>query len=80
VKRGELYSLIYGSTGRIPEEFYGELQTLEDAHLVAYSKATGAITWTMDAYVDAELKGFADDDTRTQVKEYLASVMLPTTG
>jgi hypothetical protein len=34
----------------------------------------------MDAYVDAELKGFADDDTRTQVKEYLASVMLPTTG
>jgi len=26
------------------------------------------------------LKEFADDDTRTQVKEYLASVMLPTTG
>lgn len=80
VKRGELYSLVYGSTGRIPEEFYGELQMLKDAHLVAYSKATGTVAWTMDAYVDAELKGFADDDTRTQVKEYLASVMLPTTG
>jgi len=80
VKRGELYSLTYGSSGRIPEEFYEELQTLADAHLVSYSKATGAITWTMDAYVDAELKEFADDDTRAQVKEYLASLMLPTTG
>jgi uncharacterized coiled-coil protein SlyX len=80
VKRGELYSLVYGSSGRIPEEFYEELQRLEEAHLVSYSKATGAITWTMDSYVDAELKEFADDDTRTQVKEYLASVMLPTTG
>jgi uncharacterized coiled-coil protein SlyX len=80
VKRGELYSLVYGSAGRIPEEFYSELQMLEDAHLVAYSKATGKVAWTMDAYVDAELKGFSDDDTRTQVKEYLASVMLPTTG
>jgi uncharacterized coiled-coil protein SlyX len=80
VKRGELYSLVYGSSGRIPEEFYEELQRLEEAHLVLYSKATGAIKWTMDSYVDAELKEFADDDTRTQVKEYLASVMLPTTS
>jgi len=80
VKRGELYSLVYGSSGRIPEEFYEELQRLEEVHLVSYSKATGAIKWTMDSYVDAELKEFADDDTRTQVKEYLASVMLPTTG
>jgi hypothetical protein len=43
VKRGELYSFLHGGDGRISEDFYAELQTLEEVRLVIYNKETGII-------------------------------------
>ena len=77
VKRGELYSFLNGGNGRITDDFYFELQRLEEARLVVYSKETGIIHWALGEYLKRELGGMYDEATIRQAEEYLASLMLP---
>lgn len=77
MKRGELYSFLNGGNGRITDDFYTELQRLEEARLVVYSKETGIIHWALGEYLKRELGGMYDEATIKQAEEYLASLMLP---
>ena len=77
VKRGELYSFLHGGNGRITDDFYAELQTLEETRLVVYSKETGIIHWALGEYLKRELGGMYDEATVKQAEDYLASLLLP---
>jgi hypothetical protein len=77
IKTSELYFMARGKPGRIPGNFYLQISRLEDAHLVAYTKNTGLVSWTLDEFVDGKLIDLADNEARAQMKEYLASLLLP---
>lgn len=77
IKTSELYFMARGKPGRIPANFYLQINRLEDAHLVAYTKNTGLVSWTLDEFVDGKLIDLADNEARAQMKEYLASLLLP---
>jgi hypothetical protein len=77
IKRGELYSFLHGGNGRISDDFYAELQTLEDARLVVYSKETGIIHWALGEYLKRELGAMYDEAAIKQAEDYLASLLLP---
>lgn len=77
IKTSDLYFLIRGKTGRIPGNFYQQIRKMEDAHLVEYNKATGLVSWSLDNFVDGKLIDLCDESTRGQVKDYLASLLLP---
>jgi len=77
VKRGELYSFLHGGNGRITDDFYAELQTLDETRLVVYSKETGIIHWALGEYLKRELGGMYDEATVKQAEDYLASLLLP---
>ena len=78
VKRGELFSFLHGGNGRITDDFYTEIQRLEDLRLVVYSKETGVIHWALGEYLRRELGSMYDEATIRQAEEYLASLLLPT--
>lgn len=80
IKSSELYYLVRGKakTGRLPVNFYNTLKKMEDAHLVTYNKATGLVSWSLDSFVDGKLIDLYDEQTRQQIKTYLASLLLPT--
>ena len=80
IKTSELYFLIRGKTGRIPGNFYLQIRKLEDAHLVTYNKGTGLVSWNLDDFIDGKLIDLYDEETRRQVKDYLASLLLPLTS
>ncbi len=77
IKRGDLYSMVRGKTGRIPEDFYQMIQGLEDAHVVSYNKKTGVVSWSLGNYVDDRLSDLYEEEARKEVKDYLASLLLP---
>ncbi len=77
VKRGELYSFLHGGNGRISDDFYAELQSLEDTRLVLYSKETGVVRWALGEYLRRELGSMYDEATIKQAEDYLASLLLP---
>ena len=77
VKRGELHSFLHGGNGRISDEFYADLQRLEDSRLVVYSKETGVIHWALGEYLKRELGSMYDEATVKQAEDYLASLLLP---
>jgi hypothetical protein len=77
IKRGDLYSFLHGGNGRINDDFYAELQTLEDARLVVYSKETGIIHWALGEYLKRELGAVYDEAAVKQAEDYLASLLLP---
>ena len=77
VKRGDLHSFLHGGNSRISDDFYPELQTLEDARLVVYSKDTGTIHWALGEYLKRELSSFYDEAEIKQAEDYLASLLLP---
>ncbi len=77
VKRGDLYSFLHGGNGRITDDFYTELQRLEDVRLVVYSKETGVVHWALGEYLKRELGSMYDEATIKQAEDYLASLLLP---
>lgn len=79
IKSSELYYLIRGKakTGRLPVNFYNTLKKMEDANLVTYTKNTGLVSWSLNDFVDGKLIDLYDEQTRQQVKDYLASLLLP---
>ncbi|OGD57229.1 hypothetical protein A3K78_04410 [Candidatus Bathyarchaeota archaeon RBG_13_52_12] len=77
IKRGELYSFLHGGNSRISDDFYSELQTLEETRLIIYSKETGIIHWALREYLKRELDSMYDDVAVKQAEDYLASLLLP---
>jgi len=77
VKRGELYSFINGGNSRISDNFYSELQTLEETRLIVYSKDTGIVHWALGEYLKRELSSMYEESTIKQAEDYLASLLLP---
>ncbi|MCX6655906.1 MAG: hypothetical protein NTY03_12440 [Candidatus Bathyarchaeota archaeon] len=77
IKRGELYSFLHGGNSRISDDFYSELQTLEEMRLITYSKETGIIHWALGEYLKRELDSMYDEATIKQAEDYLASLLLP---
>jgi len=77
IKRGELYSFLHGGNSRISDDFYSELQTLEETRLIIYSKETGIIHWALGEYLKRELDSLYDDVAIKQAEDYLASLLLP---
>jgi hypothetical protein len=77
IKRGDLYSFLHGGNSRISDDFYPELQTLEDARLVVYSKDSSTIHWALGEYLKRELSSFYDEVEIKQAEDYLASLLLP---
>jgi hypothetical protein len=77
IKRGELYSFLHGGNSRISDDFYSELQTLEETRLIIYSKETGIIHWALGEYLKRELDSMYDEVAIKQAEDYLASLLLP---
>ena len=77
IKRGELYSFLHGGNRRITDDFYNELQTLDDTHLAIYSKETGVIHWALGEYLKRELGAMYNENTIKQAEDYLASLLIP---
>lgn len=79
IKSSELYYMVRGkaTTGRIPVNFYNTLKKVEDAHLVTRQGSSGLVTWSLDNFVDGKLIDLYDEETRSQIKSYLASLLLP---
>jgi len=79
IKSSELYYMVRGkaTTGRIPVNFYNTLKKLEDAHLVTRQSSSGLVTWSLGNFVDGKLIDLYDEETRSQIKSYLASLLLP---
>jgi len=77
IRTSELYFLVRGkaTTGRIPANFYNTLKKVEDAHLIN-RQSSGVVTWALDSFVDGKLIDLYDEETRNQVKTYLASLLL----
>lgn len=78
IKTSELYFMVRGKTGRIPANFYQQIRRLEDANLTTYKRDTGFVSWSLGDFIDGKLIDLYDVETRGQVKEYLASLLLPT--
>jgi hypothetical protein len=77
VRRGDLYSFLHGGNGRISDEFYADIQRLEEVRLVAYSKETGTVHWALGEYLKRELGTMYDEATVKQAEDYLASLLIP---
>lgn len=77
IKRGELYSFLHGGNTRITDDFYSDLQRLEEVRLVVYSKETGIVHWALGEYLKHELGEMYDDVAVKQAEDYLASLLLP---
>ncbi len=78
IKRGDLFSFLYGGNRRINDDFYSEIQRLEDLRLVDYNKETGVIHWALGEYLKRELGNIYDEKTIQQAEDYIASLLLPT--
>ncbi len=77
IKRGELYSFLHGGNTRISDDFYSDLQRLEEVRLVVYSKETGIVHWALGEYLKHELGNMYDEAAVKQAEDYLASLLLP---
>ncbi len=77
IKRGELYSFLHGGNTRITDDFYSDLQRLEEVRLVVYSKETGIVHWALGEYLKHELGNMYDEAAVKQAEDYLASLLLP---
>ena len=77
VKRGDLYSFLNSGSTRIDDEFYSDLQKLEETRLIVFSKETFVVHWALSEYLKRELGNMYDETTIKQTEEYLASLLLP---
>ena len=77
VKRGDLYSFLNSGSTRIDDEFYSDLQKLEETRLIVFSKETFVVHWALGEYLKRELGNMYDETTIKQTEEYLASLLLP---
>lgn len=79
IRASELYYMVRGkaTTGRIPVNFYNTLKKMEDAHLITRNQSTGVVSWALDSFIDGKLIDLYDEEERTQIKSYLASMLLP---
>ncbi len=77
LKRGELFSFLRGGGTRISDDFYQELQLLEETRLAALNKETGVIRWALGEYLKRELSGLYDEVTIKSAEDYLSSLLLP---
>jgi hypothetical protein len=79
IKSGDLYALIRGKgkVGRLPVNFNTAIKRLEDIDLVARNPGTGLVSWGLRDCIDGRLIDLADEETRRQLEEYLASLLLP---
>jgi hypothetical protein len=79
IKSGDLYALIRGKgkVGRLPVNFNTAIKRLEDVGLVTRNPSTGLVSWGLRDCIDGRLIDLADEETRRQLEEYLASLLLP---
>jgi len=77
MRRGELYGLLYSSMGKRMDDFYKDIQLLEEAKIINYNKDTGIIKWSLGEYLEKELGNLYDENTRNEFENYLTSLLLP---
>ncbi len=77
LKRGELYAFLRGGGGRISDDFYQDLQLLEETRLAVINKETGVIRWALGEYLKRELGEMYDEATIRSAEDYLSSLLLP---
>ncbi|MBN1683086.1 ATP-binding protein [Candidatus Bathyarchaeota archaeon] len=78
MKRGELYSLLYSGKGKRMDDFYRDIEVLEESKIIIYNKETGIIKWGLRDYIDKELDKLYDENTINEIENYLTSLLLPT--
>jgi len=79
IKTRDLYFHVRGkeSRGRLPVNFNTMVKKLEKTGLAERNNTTGLVSWTLRDLVDGKLIDVADEETRRQIEEYLASLLLP---
>jgi len=79
IKTRDLYFHVRGkeSRGRLPVNFNTMVKKLENIGLATRNTNAGLISWTLRDLVDGKLIDMADEETRRQLEEYLASLLLP---
>lgn len=79
IKTRDLYFHVRGkeSRGRLPVNFNTMVKKLENLGLVARNANTGLVSWTLRDLVDGKLIDVTEEETRRQIEEYLASLLLP---
>ena len=79
IKTRDLYFHVRGkeSRGRLPVNFNTMVKKLEKIGLATRNKNAGLISWNLRDLVDSKLIDVAEDETRRQIEEYLASLLLP---
>jgi len=79
IKTRDLYFHVRGkeSRGRLPVNFNTMVKKLEGIGLATRNPNAGLISWTLRDLVDGKLIDMADEETRRQLEEYLASLLLP---
>jgi len=79
IKTRDLYFHVRGkeSRGRLPVNFNTMVKKLEDIGLAVRNTNAGLVSWTLRDLVDGKLIDVADEETRRQLEEYLASLLLP---
>ena len=53
------------------------VKKLEKMGLAERNNTTGLVSWTLRDLIDGKLIDVADEETRRQIEEYLASLLLP---
>ena len=79
IKTRDLYFHVRGkeSRGRLPVNFNTMVKKLEKTGLAERNNTTGLVSWTLRDLIDGKLIDVADEETRRQLEEYLASLLLP---
>ena len=76
MRRGDLWIFLRG-VGRITDDFYEDIQLLEDVKLVNFNKDSGVIQWALGEHLKRELGNLYDEATINQAETYLSSLLLP---
>jgi len=79
IKTRDLYFHVRGkeSRGRLPVNFNTMVKKLENLGLAERNNTTGLVSWTLRNLIDGKLIDVTDEETRRQIEEYLASLLLP---
>jgi len=79
IKTRDLYFHVRGkeSRGRLPVNFNTMVKKLEDIGLAVRNTNAGLASWTLRDLIDGKLIDVTDEETRRQLEEYLATLLLP---
>jgi len=79
IKTRDLYFHVRGkeSRGRLPVNFNTSVKKLEDVGLATRNTNAGLVSWTLRDLIDGKLIDVTEEETRRQIEEYLASLLLP---